>query len=383
LPPETIDGNSVAAYEIDYDIADGFAVAPTPQFYGGEAGQNDITIRISGVDPNDLQIQRVGFPSGFYSADGARNPEILISAAGSTSGGLLIGSGNSTDLAFDQIEFDDGTIWTRRQVEQLLINQETSNPNINEVFGFTDVTTIEIGPGDKVITQPSVDEAGQTQTFIYRSGDGFDVIKNLQSAGGGILDFADIDSTQVTLERNPSNSLNDLKNLVIDVDGVNGAPEGQVTLVGQFDDSAFNYLTGVGVDEITFADGVVWTQADIEAKLLAQQEAAAQSGANITIYGFDGTDTLTAGTGNDVLVGTGGGLFGEGSDTYVWTLGDGVTTIEAQHNSEFEANQTLRLEGVDPADVSVFRDPTPGSNDLILRVAGQKPIILQGQTALA
>jgi Ca2+-binding RTX toxin-like protein len=139
------------------------------------------------------------------------------------------------------------------------------------------------------------------------------------------------------------------------------------------------------VAQIVFTDGVIWTEADLEAQILAQQEA--QSGGTVVIYGFDrvvgssdGNDTLVAGMGNTELVG------GTGDDTYIWKTGDGATRIDDQGDvhgwspvGAWEIN-TLRLEGIAPADLSVMRDPTPNSTDLILRAAGQKPIILTSQT---
>ncbi len=354
--PQFVNSFDGGNFEVDYNIADGFAIAPDPIF-------GTSTIRISGLDPSDVQIQRVGFGPG-----ATNNSDILISASGSTAGGLFIASSSESVLGFDQIEFDDGTIWTRQQVEQQLLEQSISDPKTSQVFGFADINTMEIGPGDKFITQPADSTASETHTFVYRSGDGFDTIENEQH--GGVLAFADIDSTQVTLDRLPGDNLNDL---VIDINGANGTSESQVTLLGQFNHSQF--AVGIGVDEITFADGVVWTEADIEAKLLAQQET--ETSGNVTIYGFDASDTLAAGTGNTVLVG------GGGDDTYVWAPGDGVTIIEAQHAAVPFGGQpdvdTLRLEGVDPSEVTVARDATPGSGDMILHIAGQKPIILQDQ----
>ena len=359
FPNQFQDGN----FEVDYNIADGYAIAPSSDSEGD--GLTTTTIRISGLDPADVEIQRVGFGSDVDSGS-----DILISASGSTAGGLLAAANfDSSVLGFDQIVFDDGTVWTRQQIEQRLLEQAISDPETAQVFGFADISTIEIGPGDKFITQPTSDTASHPHTFIYRSGDGFDTIENEQH--GGILRFADIDSTQVTLDRLPGNNLNDL---VIDIDGSDGAPEGQITVLGQFNHSIF--AQAIGVDEIMFADGVVWSEADIEARLIANEET--ETSGNVTIYGFDSSDTLTAGTGNTVLIG------GTGSDTFVWTPGDGVTTIDAQHAAlQFGTPpdvETLRLEGVDPSEVRVSRDATPGSNDLILTVAGQKPIILEDQT---
>ena len=120
--------------------------------------------------------------------------------------------------------------------------------------------------------------------------------------------LTDIASTEVTLMRWPGRGINDL---VIAIDGQNGFRRGShhrgtVRLWGENPADA-------AINAITFADGVTWTEADIEAKLLAQEEA--QTGANITVYGSGGADTLTARAGASTLVG------GDGADTYVWSAG--------------------------------------------------------------
>src|SRR5262249_29663648 len=163
--------------------------------------------------------------------------------------------------------------------------------------------------------------------------------------------------TEVALERLPGQHGSDL---VIDIPGVAGGPQGQVTITGQFDspDDAFS----TSLSQIVFSDGVVWTQADIKAHVLALEEAeiaggAGPGGAGRVVTGFAGSDdTLTAGAGAAELVG------GSGSDTYVWAPGDGMTRIDDQGGSHtytgigtYETN-TLRLEGVAPSAVTVERD---------------------------
>jgi Ca2+-binding RTX toxin-like protein len=118
------------------------------------------------------------------------------------------------------------------------------------------------------------------------------------------LSFTDIASTEVTLMRWGGRGIDDL---VIGIDGTNGAPQGQVTIAGQF--AYGENPADAAISAITFSDGVTWTEADIEARLIAQEEA--QTGSNVTLYGFGGADTLAARAGISTLTG------GNGADTYV------------------------------------------------------------------
>jgi Ca2+-binding RTX toxin-like protein len=357
-------------YEYDYNLAQGYAIA-TPQY--GQSGT--VTIRISGILPSDVDIQRVRFPDT-YTEGGAG---ILISAKETTSGGLLIDNSSANILPFDQLVFDDGTVWTGTQVQQMLLDQAALATGNTTIYGFDGNDTITSGTGDDVL------EGGKgNDTYVYRRGDGFDkiVVNKVPGSSSVYIDtlsLPDIASTEVSLLRWPGQGINDL---VVEIDGTNGSPQGQITIADEFNygaSDAFSYRSNpsdAAIQQIAFSDGVVWSEADIEAKLLAQEEAQAGSGA--AIYGFDGADTLSAGTGARTLVG------GLGSDTYVWTAGDGPTWISDQGSvaiSLGHETNTLEIKGVAPSDVTVTRDPTPGAHDLILTIAGQNPIVLQDQTA--
>ncbi len=206
-------------------------------------------------------------------------------------------------------------------------------------------------------------------TYVYKSGDGSaQIVVNKPADSGTVdtLDFADIASTAVTLSRWPGNGIN---NLVISVAG----QAGEVTIENQF--GYGGNPANAAINQITFSDGVIWTEQDIESKLIAQEEA--QSGPNINIYGFGGSDTLSAVAGSSTLTA------GTGADTYVWNAGDGATWISDQGSVDsgfIDETDTLLIHGVDPSTVTVSRDPTPGVGNLVLTSPGQSPIILEGQT---
>ncbi|WP_420970809.1 calcium-binding protein [Bradyrhizobium sp. B120] len=354
--------------EYDYNLSQGYAsVVPS----SGQSGV--ITVRVSGILPADVDLQRVRFPDT-PTDEGAG---ILLSAKGSTSGGLLIDNPSANLLPFDQLVFDDGTVWTRAQVQQMLLDQAAATPGNHIIYGFAGNDVITSGPGDDVL-----EGTNGNDTYVYRRGDGSDKIIVNNAAGWGYvntLSLPDIASTEVSLLRWPGNGRDDL---VVQIDGLNGGPQGQVIISGEFNygsTSAFGTHVNradAPIQQIVFADGVVWSETDIEAKLLAQEQAQVAPGG--AVYGFDGADTLYAGTGVRTLVG------GLGSDTYVWTAGDGPTFISDQGSVALalgvETN-TLDIKGVAPSAVTIARSPDPNANDLVLMIAGQAPIVLKGQTA--
>jgi Ca2+-binding RTX toxin-like protein len=265
--------------------------------------------------------------------------------------------------------------------DSLNILDEFNSANIN-AFRFADGTVLSRDDVQALLTQGTdqlVTVGNGNNSLVYHRGDGFEKIV-VNKAGGDVdtLTLADIASTEVSLLRWVGRGLNDL---VIEIDGQNGAPQGQITIASEFDyGSTDAFQTQVNsanapIQRIVFSDGVVWTEADIEAKLLAQQNA--QAGPGAAIYGFDGADTLYAGKGARTLVG------GLGNDTYVWSAGDGPTVIDDHGAVSIGSvnSNTLVINGVNPADVTVTRSTDPNAHDLILTVAGQSPIVLKDQTA--
>ncbi|WP_417544871.1 calcium-binding protein [Marinobacter sp.] len=96
---------------------------------------------------------------------------------------------------------------------------------------------------------------------------------------------------------------------------------------------------------------------------------------NDVLNGGDGRDHLYGGTGNDTLRGGAGAndyLAGDaGSDTYLFELGDGNTTIN-NYDTGAERNDVLRfLGGVDPSDVKATRS----SSNLLLTVLSTGEVI--------
>jgi Ca2+-binding RTX toxin-like protein len=101
------------------------------------------------------------------------------------------------------------------------------------------------------------------------------------------------------------------------------------------------YSSGYGVQDVDFADGTVWSRAD----LIAAEETGT-TGAD-TIYGTSGADTIDGKGGNDVVNGEGG------ADTFIYNSGYGHLEISDGGSS----GSVLQLgTGIDPSDVGITSD---------------------------
>ncbi len=146
---------------------------------------------------------------------------------------------------------------------------------------------------------------------------------------------------------------NDLT-LVVAESAPGAGDDGSILLKNELDSSFYQ-----GVETISFADGTVWTQADLRVMLIAQASTAG----NDTIVGFNTNDTFRGGAGDDAISG------GAGDDTYIYARGDGHDTITEVGGGNYSTIDTLVLEGLNPSDVSLVRS----GNDLTLVIAESAP----------
>jgi Ca2+-binding RTX toxin-like protein len=172
--------------------------------------------------------------------------------------------------------------------------------------------------------------------YVYVRGDGALTIDELTWDVGDRLLLLGVNPSDVVLHRDG----NDLT-LQIAESGVGAGDGGSVRLNTELDD-----WFGQGVEQIVFADGTTWTPAELRVMALA----AASTSGNDTIAGFNTNDTLQGGAGDDTLSG------GAGDDTYIYARGDGNDVINEGTSGNFSTYDTLILNDVDPADVSLVRD---------------------------
>ena len=269
-----------------------------------------------------------------------RSGDDLIIAIGGTSDQLTIQS-QFDGFDYWQIEnfhFADGTVWTALQIRQMLLAQEVAATS-GSVLGYANSNdTLIAGLGDKYLNGE-----GGADTYVYSSAGGNDTIDDGLNSRSNLV-FSDINASDVSLSR--TGSSDDL--MITDT-----ATGKTVTVKGQF--NQFGYGT---MQTITFADGTVWTPADVRTRLIAQEESAS----NATVYGFTRSDTLDGAAGNETLVGNGGGdtyIFGRGYQHEVINAYIGDVRLDQPDTVVFKA-------GIAPSDLQLSRS----GEDLNIAIAG-------------
>ncbi len=191
--------------------------------------------------------------------------------------------------------------------------------------------------------------------FVFGRDFGQDVINDYEEGSDDfdVIRFAHLKSDEVTATREGLD-------LVLTVNATGDT----IRVIEQFHEiipgsgGSGNLLPSRGVEEIVFADGVVWALSDI---------ALAVSHAKDTddvLTGTDHIDYLDGGLGNDVLKG------GDNTDFYVFGTGYGHDRIEEQHDDNFANtfDAVILGAGIKREDLTFTR--TGDSNDLIMTING-------------
>ncbi|WP_322414106.1 calcium-binding protein [Mesorhizobium huakuii] len=336
------------------------------------SGGTDDRLVLQGINPSAVSLVRNG------------NDVTLViteSTPGAGDGGSVLLKDNFEDYydqGVDKIVFGDGTIWTRAALRTAFLAQSSTSGN-DVITGFAVNDTINAGAGnDQIFAGDGADMltggkgtdslygGAGNDTYIYARGDGNDTIQ--EDSGGGPDDrlvLTGINPADVTLVRIGNDA-----SLVIAESASGAGDGGSILLKANFDED-----NGQGVDKIVFADGTIWTRAELRAMYLAHASTAADD----TIAGFAGVDTINAGAGNDVInAGAGnddlrGGAGndtlsgGDGSDTYRYARGDGNDTIIEGVSGGVD--DRLVLDGINRSDVIVVRN----GNDVIIFIAESAP----------
>ncbi|MCM1552490.1 MAG: DUF2974 domain-containing protein, partial [Butyrivibrio sp.] len=368
---------------------------------GNASRMNDRMVFGEGIRPEEITLTRSGYD--LILTDTVTGQTITLINAHKDGGRGFV----------ENIEFADGTVWSRETVEQklsVLVGTDGDDEihDQNEAYGHTGNTTIYGGDGnDKLYGEYGDDTlvggAGDdylnggygSDTYIYIRGDGNDTIVNSDPSdtrendrlvlGGGIR------PEEITLRR-------DGKNLIL-TDTVTNQT---ITIYNAFDNK-FYY-----VENIVFEDGTVWGSEEISKilsvvigtddadRFVGYGDAYGYDGnesiyggagddyldgnmGNDTLYGGDGDDELYGNSGNDILVGGAGDDYlngGWGVDTYIYNRGDGNDVINNwDKGSDCQNDRLVFGEGIKPEEISVTRS----SSNMILTdtVTGQE-ITIQG-----
>lgn len=374
------------------DTLDGGAGSDTYLWALGEGNDTIDDTAISMADVDRLVLTGVASNQvNLTRANSSNNLQVLIQPTGET---ILVKDrfrNPAEGRGIEEIAFGDGVIWTLADILARTELQGTSANNTLYGTGYSDNIfgaagndvilgkdgddRIEGGLGDDTLKG----EAG-ADTYTWTRGDGNDRISD---AGTSLTELdrlilTDVASSDVTLTRSTAT----INKLLITVGGAGAG--GVITVDDQFKSTN----DGRGIEVIEFADGAVWTLADI----LANTQVYGTS-ANDTITGTDyrdninglaGNDSLKGGDGNDVLEGGAGSDTlngGNGFDTasYAQSLAAVSVNLSSGANAGGHAQGDV-FQSIEGVVGSAFGDTIVGSNanNVLAGLAGDDSIAGNG-----
>ncbi len=321
-------------------------------------GGSDILSFGIGITEADIRVER--------RLAGVDANSVVFSITGTTDSVSVLGWDNrdyGAELDLEKVVFATGEVWTPDVVRQLLQGTVIGGSFVTVTMGDDTINgsngadTLRGMKGDDVL------RGGMgSDTYLFRRGDGYDTIYDAKDADAkDRLILEGIDSTSVTAFVSPT----DQDDLVLYVDDGNVVYLDQQVAGG-----------GSGIEEVQFADGVVWTRSHLQALATA---GGATAGAD-KLLGTNFADTLTGGLGDDLLEGRGGG------DTYRYSVGDGNDVIDESTGivvkTGAETNDGDRILFGSGISFSDLRLTSAADGDLLLTIAGQSGSIrLKGQEA--
>jgi len=301
------------------------------------AGGNDVIDHTANLiqSPDRLVMQDIASTGVTLSRAGTSSDLILtMKATGRT---VTIKNELNWGYAGVSISFSDGVTWSRAQIEEILVAQQ-SETAAEAIYGIAKhADTLVAGLGNRYLNG-----LGGGDTFVYTSLGGNDII----DAATTLLDapdtlvMQDIASSEVTLSRKADSS-----DYII-----------MVNTTGKTVTVKDGLIWSTGGLTISFADGVNWNRDQVEQILLDQ--ASARDGGGI--YGFaHHADTIVAGLGDKYLNGLGGG------DTFIYTSAGGNDVIAAA-TTLLDSPDTLVMQDIASSEVTLSRKAD--SNDVIVTV---------------
>ncbi len=260
----------------------------------GIGSGNDIVIETSGAADTD-RIDLLGLnPNDVVLTRSGDHLFIAIKTTGET---LKIQDHfYSTSYGIELIAFADGATWDRTAIQQAAwISGDAGDNTLN---GTSANDTFYGGEGND-----RFESSTGSDTFMYRSGDGNDLINEESGSTTevDVLKFIDLNASDMTISRSGLN-------LLVKINATGHT----ITVDEHFWSQTANY----GIERFEFADGTSWSLAEINARAWYRGAAG-----NDVISGSAWNDTLSGGAGDDSLSG------GAGSDVFVFAPGFGRDTI--------------------------------------------------------
>jgi Ca2+-binding RTX toxin-like protein len=434
-------GNDVYRYNLGdgqdtiYDSNEGWSYGSWTLFDGG----NDRLELGAGITPADIAVVQQGAN------------DVLLKFRNAGDQLLLQGVVSSTERRIETIHFADGTTWSHADLMQRAL---ASTPGDDVLYAGTSASIMSGGDGNDTLNGSEYNDVlygdagndtllGNGGADILAGGTGTDRLEG--AAGDDVYRFGLGDGQDTVLDENWGwwygdrmlfDGGNDRLELAAsinpaDIDVVEqGADNLLLKIRGTADQILLQGVVSATqrrIETVSFADGTVWTHADLMQRALTPTTGddvfyagtlpmtLSGGDGNDTLTGSDGVDTisgdagndtidaregndiLAGGAGNDTLKGGGGAddlsgglgidrLEGAGGDdVYRFNLGDGQDTIYDNNEGWSYGNWTLfdggndRLElgaGINPADIDVVEQ---GADNLLIKVRGTNDqILLQG-----
>lgn len=285
-----------------------------------------------------------------------RQQDDLIVSVNGTSDSIKVSYhfASSSGNRLSSIVFADGSTWNRSAIEQAVL-VTTSGADTLIGYGGSDLLlgaagadtlegrggndTLDGGTGDDLL------EGGSgSDTYVFGLGYGSDYIFDTDAWNGvpNTVRFINLNAEDLSFSRGIDVST-DLYNLIVQVKGSRDRLE--------IRDVFWHGLDNPGLSPISrleFADGSVWSMADVWALGLVPTSA------DDFLLGDSGDNTLNGGAGNDTLHG------GVGNDTYQFGRGSGKDVILASDSSANKID-TVQLLDLLAANVSLkdaLKNPT-------------------------
>ncbi|WP_299328397.1 calcium-binding protein [Parasphingopyxis sp.] len=243
----------------------------------------------------------------------------------------------------EQVVFDDGTIWTPSDLQNMAVPYATTgddqidgtegNDTLNGLAGND--TIMALGGDDQLtggLGNDQLEGGVGADTYIFNTGDGQDVIEETADVDFDTLHFgAGILKSDLDITRNGDD---------VDIALPNGD---KITLMWQIWIGSGDWA----IDQITFAEAgeTAMSKFDIEQATLkptAGADTLVGGEENNIIYAAAGDDLLQGDVGDDTLAGEAGNdrmEGGDGADTYLFNLGDGEDVIEESESAGYDVIQ--------------------------------------------
>ncbi|NJM18905.1 MAG: DUF4114 domain-containing protein [Richelia sp. SM1_7_0] len=238
----------------------------------------------------------------------------------------------------DQFIFANGTIWTRDNIQTLLLQ---STPDDDYLLGYQGNDTLDGSAGNDLLNG-----GAGNNTYIFGRGYGIDTIVENYNIGTDTVSFkADISKSDIVFWRK-TNISSEKDNLYLAIKNTND----RLIIEDQFRSGPY------GIDQFIFADGTTVTRSEINSMSLPNNFPE-----DNLLTGDANANTLENAIGNDTLAGS------TGDDTYIFNLGYGQDTIQEDYSGLNSYYDTVKFgAGLTTNTMEIIRQ----GDDLVFKVKG-------------